>query len=272
MNTASEQISLAYSPCPNDTFMFCHVANGDLRLPARGIATHLHDVEALNQAALKGTYDVSKLSFHAYLKVRETYQLLNCGAALGFGCGPLVVSREPLSPGAVANARVVVPGQLTTGYLLYQLWQPQSGSVQSVRYDRILTMLQAGEADVGVIIHESRFVYEEAGMHCLQDLGQWWERETGLPIPLGGIVARRSLGDALIAQIDALLKDSIQQALDDPAGVMDHVRPHAQEIDDHVLEQHIRMFVNERSLNLGTEGRDAVTVLEQMAAKAGILS
>lgn len=273
-NTTDDEarLSLAYSPCPNDTFMFGHIAEGALDLPGITIETHLRDVETLNRNALQGRFDVSKVSFHAYWRIRDHYRLLENGAALGFGCGPLVVASETISRDDLRAARIAVPGELTTAHLLLRLWLPAPGPMIFVAYDQILPLLREARVDAGVIIHESRFVYEQAGMTCIEDLGRWWEQETGLPIPLGCMVANRRLGDALIQRIDALLKASIQRAHERPAAIMAYVRAHAQEMSDAVLAEHIGMFVNDFSAGLGVQGRRAIDMLERMARAAGVMS
>lgn len=268
---AGRHVSLAYSPCPNDTFMFFHIARKRLSPPGVRFATHLRDIETLNRMSLDGVFDVSKVSFHTYLRIRGAYRLLNSGAALGYGCGPVVVSRERRTPNSLAGCAIAVPGELTTGHLLLRLWMPAADTIRFAKYDRILPLLREGVIDAGVIIHESRFVYEQAGMHLVKDLGRWWEEETGLPIPLGGIVAHRRLGDNLINAIDAAIRTSILQARHAPEDTMPYVRRLAQEVEDDVLRLHIRTFVNEFSMDLGETGRQAVARLETMARKSGIV-
>ncbi len=179
------KLTLAYSPCPNDTFMFRDLAEGAESLEGHDIEVHLHDVETLNSMALESTYDISKVSFAAWLRVDARYELLRAGAALGFGCGPLVVSRRALQHDDLAQCRIAVPGELTTAHLLLRLWAPQARDKVFVPYDRIIPLVAGGAADCGVIIHEGRFVYPQAGLKCLVDLGEWWERETKLPVTLG---------------------------------------------------------------------------------------
>jgi len=250
--------------------MFSHIAEGALSLPGVSITTHLDDVETLNSKALDNTFDISKVSFHAYFRIKEHYRLLNSGAALGFGCGPLVVAREHMSREEMQKAKIAIPGRMTTGHLLLRLWLPDPSRITFVSYDRILPMLISGEVDAGVIIHESRFVFDRMGMLCIEDLGRWWEEKTGLPIPLGAIVARRELGDPLIEEVDSLLKKSIELAQAHPETTMPYVRKHAQEISDDVLSDHIRMFVNDFTLDLGTRGRQAIDTLEAMAHETGV--
>jgi 1,4-dihydroxy-6-naphthoate synthase len=261
------KLSLAYSSCPNDTFMFHDLATGRLGLPGCEFEVHLDDVETLNASALVGRFDITKLSCHAWLLVREGYEMLDVGAALGYGCGPVVIARQPMDRAALATARVAVPGELTTAHLLLRLWQPDLGSTAFERYDRIMDLMASGEADAGVVIHEGRFVYEQAGFKLVADLGQWWEEETGLPIPLGCIAARRDLGDRTIWDFERLLREAIENSLANPAGTLAYVREHAQEMDGDVLNAHIGTFVNEFSLDLGDEGRAAVDTLARMAAE-----
>ena len=268
------KLTVACSPCPNDTFMFHDLAVGRLRMPDRPIEMHLHDVEALNRSALEGTYDVTKVSFHAYLLVRDRYELLSVGAALGFGCGPVVVSKRPLEtdgPDALAGARVAVPGELTTAHLLLRLWAPRAADRVFARYDRIMDLVAAGEADAGVVIHEGRFTYAQRGLRLVADLGQWWQGRTGLPIPLGGIVARKSLGGPVIRQFEALLGRAVRNSLEHPEDTHEYVRQYAQEMDAAVLAEHIRTFVNDYSLDLGRDGRAAVEKLRELAAEAGVI-
>lgn len=265
------QWSIAYSPCPNDTFMFHAIAAGDVRLDGHSFEVHVHDVETLNRRALQGVYDVSKISFHAWLFARESYALLESGAALGFGCGPLVVATRPLERAALKDARVAVPGELTTAHLLWRLWAPPGGQRLFVPYQDILPMVADGRADVGLVIHEGRFVYQRYGLQCLLDLGDWWESATRLPLPLGCVVARRALGDDTLRAFEGLLRQSIALAGARPEAALAYARQHAQELDEDVLRRHIRTFVTDYSLELGARGRAAVAELERRARDAGVI-
>ncbi|VGO19699.1 1,4-dihydroxy-6-naphthoate synthase [Pontiella sulfatireligans] len=254
-------VTVAYSPCPNDTFIFCQLAQQP------DVETHLHDVETLNRSAFDGEYDVTKLSFHAWLLVQDEYELLNVGAALGRGCGPLVITK-----GGELNADsvVAVPGEYTTAHLLLRLWNPEFRNRIFMPFDQIMDAVESGQADAGVIIHEGRFTYKDRGFECLADLGEWWESTTGQPIPLGCIAVRKSLGSAFIARFEQRLKESIQAAFDDSASTTDYVKEHAQELADEVTSEHIKTYVNDFTLNLGEEGRAAIAKLQQMAKTAGI--
>ena len=265
------KLSMAYSPCPNDTSMFHDVATGLLARSGYDVSVHLHDVETLNRLALEGTYDFTKISFHAYLLVREHYQLLNSGAALGFGCGPLLVSRSPMNPSDISQCRIAVPGELTTAHLLLRLRAPDARQKIFVPYDQVMDLVRTGKADCGILSHESRFVYPEAGLTCVEDLGKWWEKETGQPIPLGCIVARKTLGTTVIAEFEKLLRQSIIHSRAHPEESAAYVRENAREIDENVMKKHINMFVTDFSVDLGEAGHKAIAVLESMARKAGVL-
>lgn len=260
-------LNIGYSTCPNDTFIFCHLAQ------KTEFCAHLQDVETLNRWAFEERLDVTKLSFHAWLKLRDRYTLLNAGSALGRGCGPLVIVRRDAADAEqlLADGTVAVPGEYTTAHLLLRLWRPDIQNRIFMPFDRIMDAVASGEADAGVIIHEGRFVYEERGFCCVQDLGAWWEDTTGLPIPLGCIAARASLGRTRIAEIEQQIRTSVQTAFDDPESTRDYVKRYAQELDDAVIREHIQTYVNHYTLELGDDGRAAVEKLAEMAESAGVL-
>ncbi len=264
-------IQLAISPCPNDTFIFYGIASGRLRLDGVDFTIFHHDVETLNRAALGGRYDISKLSFHAWLRVREQYALLQTGAALGYGCGPLLVTSREMDPSRISSCRIAVPGELTTAHLLLRLHSPGAARKVFVRYDEIIPMVASGDVDCGVIIHEDRFTYERAGLKLLVDLGAWWEERTGAPLPLGCIAIRRELAPSLAGPFDDLVRHSIALSRKDISPVLPYIREHAQQMDAAVLEQHIATFVNESSVDLGEDGRRAVAALETLARDAGVI-
>ncbi len=265
-------ITMGFSPCPNDTFMFHDVAAGALAAAGYRVDVHLHDVETLNGLAFAGRYDLTKMSAAAALRVRDTYQCLSSGAALGFGCGPLVVSRRALTRGGLAQARVAVPGEWTTAHLLFQLWAPPGAQKLFMPYDRIIGAVRDGQADAGILIHESRFALADAGLLRLADLGEWWETETALPIPLGCVMARKSLGERAIAELDGLLKRGIAHSRAVPQGTAAYVRRHAAERDDEVIRKHIALYVTDFSEDLGETGRQALAALERRARAAGIMT
>lgn len=266
-------LSLGLSPCPNDTYIFSSLLEGRSPLP-KGVASiqpHFADVEELNALAREGRLDVSKLSASAVADVLDDYVVLNSGGALGRGCGPLLVA--PCSgeigagkPEDFRTASIVVPGLLTTANLLLSLTGMFSGPREERIFDAIMPLLEKREFDAGVIIHESRFTYRDHGLSLVLDLGKWWEDATGTPIPLGVIVAKRSLGEPVIRAVDAAIRQSLERANAHPGEGMPFIRERAQEMDDRVLEQHIAMFVNEFSLSLGDEGKNAVKELVSRAA------
>ena len=265
------ELTLGYSPCPNDTFMFNAIAGGMATLDGYRLMPVLHDVETLNGMAMDAVLDISKVSFHAWLKIKGCYRLLSSGAAMGFGCGPILVARRSLKRADIPSCRVVLPGRWTTANLLFQLWAPRHCTVSFTSYDRIFDTLAAGQADCGVIIHESRFTFESAGFKPVVDLGAWWEAKTALPIPLGGIVAKKRLGQRLIHKIDDTVRRSIVQARKYPEETMPYVRRHAQELEKAVLSAHIETFVNDFSTAMAPSGHKAIETLERMAREKGVL-
>jgi 1,4-dihydroxy-6-naphthoate synthase len=266
------KLTVAYTPCPNDTFMFHALATGLVRVPGTEVEAHLHDVQELNRLSLLGAFDVTKVSFYTWLMARDQYELLPCGAALGFACGPLVVAHKDSGPVDPAHARFAVPGELTTAHLLLRLWEPRARNRVFVRYDRVMSAVADGEADFGVVIHEGRFTFERAGLKLVQDLGAWWEARTGLPVPLGCILARKALGRERIDAASRALRESIQAAMARPEQTLDYMRAYAQEMDPAVLQEHVRTFVNDFSLDMGPRGQAAIAKLEEMARAAGVIS
>lgn len=266
----SDALTLGFSPCPNDTYIFYALVHG--RLPPGRVCFApplLADVETLNLWALEGKLDVSKLSFHALGHVLDRYVVLAAGAALGRGCGPLLVAR----PGGVPDltcAHIAIPGAYTTAAMLLRLYAPTARQFQVMPFERIMAAVAVGEVDCGVIIHESRFTYQEQGLVCLCDLGQWWEEETGLPIPLGCIAARRSLAVETTAEIEAAVATSLRWARAHPHESLAYIRAHAQEMSDTVLQSHIGLYVNDFSLEIGEMGRAAVAELLRRGRAAGI--
>ena len=266
----SGPLTLGFSPCPNDTYIFYALVHNRVDLKGISFAPPLlADVETLNLWAFQGKLAVSKLSFHALGHVLDRYLLLDAGAALGRGCGPLLVARPGQAPD-LARARIAIPGAYTTAAMLLRLYAPAAGQLQVMPFARIMDAVTRGEADCGVIIHESRFTYREQGLVCLRDLGQWWEEETGLPIPLGCIAARRDLPAGVAQKIAEAIRASLRWARANPQGSMEYIRAHAQEMNGTVLQNHIGLYVNDFSLEMGGEGRAAVTELFRRGRMAGI--
>lgn len=266
----TSNLSLGFSPCPNDTYIFYALVHNLVPLGDIAFAAPcLEDVETLNAWALQGRLDVTKLSFHALGHVPDHYVMLSSGAALGRGCGPLLVTR-PGNDFDPARARIAIPGTHTTAALLLRLYAPAATDHLVMRFEQIMPAVAAGQVDAGVIIHESRFTYQEQGLVALQDLGQWWEEQTGLPIPLGCIAARRSLGTTNCSAIERAVHDSLLWARQHPGQSLDYIRSHAQEMEEAVLRDHIGLYVNDFSLQVGEEGREAVNELFRRGRHAGI--
>lgn len=269
----ANSLSLGYSPCPNDTFIFHALVHGlAAELGLQLAEPLLADVESLNRWALEGKLDVSKISCHALGHVQEEYQLLAAGAALGRGCGPLLVSRAPVPLAELARRPIAIPGRLTTAALLLRLFAPDCRELVPMRFDLIMPAVASGQVAAGVIIHESRFTYREHGLVCLGDLGSWWEESSGCPIPLGCIVARRTLGEERLALLERGLRTSVRMGFAAPDRSRPYVREHARELDDRVIAEHIALYVNDFSIDLGLEGRRAIDLLLERAGQAGVFA
>jgi len=266
-----KQLSLAYSTCPNDTFIFHALAERLVDMRGLAFKIDLADVEALNRAAAKGMYAVSKLSFAAIGHLQGRYRILGSGAALGRGCGPLIVVRPDFDPKHLADAKIAVPGHWTTANLLLGLYLGRSLPVEAMTFDRIMPAVADGHVDAGVIIHEGRFTYTQYGLENLVDLGQWWEEETGHPIPLGAIAVREDIAPQVAGRINAVIRDSIEYAYANPGDADDYIRQHAQELEPEVIRQHIELYVNPFSIQLGRKGKQAVEALYSRAAAQGII-
>lgn len=260
------EVSLGFSPCPNDTFIFYGLVHGAVENAHIAFQYPvLADVEQLNLWALEKKLDVTKLSFNALGHVLDEYCVLMAGSALGRGCGPLLVSRDDgVSSEVLVGKRIAIPGKYTTAALLLQMYLGPSCTLVEMRFDHIMDAIKNGEVEGGVIIHESRFTYEQLGLHCIQDLGQWWEDSTSMPIPLGCIAARRSLGRDKILAIERAIRQSIELAFDAPESCMQYIKQHSQELAPDVIQSHINLYVNNYSKNLGSDGILAVeTFLER---------
>jgi 1,4-dihydroxy-6-naphthoate synthase len=265
-------LSIGFSPCPNDTFVFCALVKGYISHPTWDLQPEiLEDVETLNEWAMKGRLDITKLSFHALGHVLADYVLLKSGAALGRGCGPLLVSGREVAPGDFAKMTVAVPGRFTTAAMLLKLYGSAWKKIVMMRFDEIMPAIESGKVDCGVIIHESRFTYKGRGLQLIADLGSWWEESSGYPIPLGGIAVKRSLGNELIGKIDRSIHASIIWARKNPQLCQPYVKKHAQEMEDSVINNHIGLYVNSFSENLGEEGLAAVEFFLEKGRRAGIL-
>lgn len=263
---------LAYSPCPNDTFIFTPWVEGRIE-GAPPVVERYEDIDTLNRIALAGEPDVVKISFHAFGHLRDRYVLLRSGGALGRGCGPLVVARTAFDANTLAGRTVAIPGRLTTAALLVRLFAPAlpDASIVVMPFHEIMPAVCGGQVDAGVIIHESRFTYQRHGLTRIVDLGEWWERETGHAIPLGGIAMRRDLGADLAGRTERTLTASVDYAYAHPEHVWPTIRRHAQEMEDDVMRQHIALYVNDFTRDYGAEGEAAIEYLLGRANDLGIV-
>jgi len=266
-------LSLAFSPCPNDCFMFDAIVHRRIDLEGLEFDVRLADIEALNMSAFAGDVDVTKLSFHAYAYCADRYVLLDAGSALGRNCGPLLISRRSIARDEVARGslRIAIPGRYTTARFLLGLAFPSARNTTEVLFSDIEGSLLDGTYDAGLIIHENRFTYAAKGLKKIIDLGEYWEGETGAAIPLGGIVVRRELPPDVQQRVNRLMRRSVEHAFAHRADSLPYVRAHAQEMSEDVMYSHIDLYVNDYSIDLGTEGRQAVEVLFDRARQIGII-
>jgi len=267
------KLSLGFSPCPNDCFMFDAIVNRRIDLEGLSFDVRMDDVEALNKAAFADLIDVTKLSYHAYAYCADRYVLLDAGSALGRNCGPLLISKRPITSEQVAagGLRIAIPGRYTTANFLLGLAFPAAGDRTELVFSEIEPALVAGRFDAGLIIHENRFTYAAKGLRKIIDLGEFWEQETGAPIPLGGIVIRRSLPADVLQRVNRVMRRSVEYAFAHRDASLPFVREHAQEMSEDVMYRHIDLYVNEYSVDLGAEGRRAVEVLFDRARASGII-
>lgn len=274
-------MNLGYSFCPNDTFIFYALAHGKVTTPSP-ITEVLEDVETLNLWALAGQLPLTKISYAAYGRLRDKYVALRSGGALGRGVGPLLVAKYPASTADAAgeeeslgvdnlvDKRIAIPGRNTTAFMLLSL-HTQGFIPIEMRYDQIMPAVERGEVDGGLIIHESRFTYHRHGLQKVLDLGEWWEGVTGLPLPLGAILARRDLGQSTIQALDNAVRQSLEYAYAHPEETVAYIKQHAQELEDEVIWAHIHTYVNEFSLDVGNEGEKAVAELFRRAEAGGLI-
>ena len=267
------KLTLAFSPCPNDCFMFDAIVNRRIDLEGLEFDVRLADVEALNTAAFAGDVDVTKLSYHAYAYCAGDYVLLDAGSALGRNCGPLLISKRAIPEAEVGSGalRIAIPGKYTTANFLLGLAFPGAGNRTELLFSDIEGAVLDGRVDAGLIIHENRFTYAAKGLKKIVDLGEFWEAETGAPIPLGGIAVRRSLPDDIKQAVNRVVRRSVEYAFAHRIASLPFVREHAQEMSEEVMYQHIDLYVNEYSVDLGSEGRRAVELLFDKARTLGVI-
>ena len=266
----TREITVAHSPDSDDAFMFYGLATNKVRVPGLRFTHTLCDIETLNRQATEGVYDVTAISFHAYPYVQDKYALLPSGGSVGEGYGPMIVATRPYSPLDIQRKRIAVPGTMTTAYLVLRLFAP-GVETEVVPFDQIIPQVLEGKHEAGLIIHEGQLTYDKSGLHRIVDLGKWWQKITGLPLPLGGNAIRRSLGPELMRKISAALRESIQYALDHRDEALAYAMQFARDLDAQMADKFVGMYVNERTLDYGPDGREAVRRLLDMGYKAGII-
>ncbi|MFK7969756.1 MAG: 1,4-dihydroxy-6-naphthoate synthase [Bacteroidia bacterium] len=256
-------IQLGFSTCPNDTFMFDALVHGKVDTEGLNFEVTLGDIAELNQLAATGSLDMVKVSYNAFSQFQDQYHLLDAGSALGHDCGPLLISKEPISVEEIVaqNLPVAIPGKNTTANLLLDYFAPNIQNRQEMIFHEIMPAVLEGKAIAGLIIHENRFTYQDLGLQCIQDLGEYWEQQTGLPIPLGAIVAKHKLGESTLQKLERIMRRSVEFAFSQPEASLDFVQCHAQEMNPEVMQAHINLYVNQYSVSLGTKGRAAVEKL-----------
>ena len=269
--TAVRDIHIAHSPDSDDAFMFYGLATNKVRVPGYRFHHTLTDIETLNHKAMtEQTYDVTAVSFHAYPYIQDNYAIMACGGSMGENYGPMVVSSKPYTTDEMRHLRIAVPGTLTSAYLALKLYAPEIETA-TVPFDKIIPAIQAGEFDAGLIIHEGQLTYARDGLRKILDLGVWWRELTGLPLPLGGNAIRRSLGgDAQLITTNAL-RDSIQHALDHREAALEYAMQFARDLDSASANRFVGMYVNERTLNYGDDGREAIRKFLEMGYERGII-
>lgn len=267
----TSKVHLGISTCPNDTFLFHALLAGEVDTRGFEFEIELLDVQALNDRLVRGNFDAAKGSFYAALELSETLGVLDCGAALGYGVGPLLLARTGLAAPAEAR-RILCPGRLTTANLLFGLFHSALPKPEQVVFSEIMPALTRGEADLGVCIHEGRFTYEQAGLTCVEDLGTRWEEATGAPLPLGGIFVRKERGEEFARELNACLAESLAWARANPEATLPTMRRYAQELSDEVIWSHVELYVSERTASLGDEGRRALEALSREAVRSGLIA
>jgi 1,4-dihydroxy-6-naphthoate synthase len=265
------KLTLGFSPCPNDTFIFEAMVHG--RIDTEGVEYDwfLADVEELNRRAIEGSVDITKMSYHGYARAAAGYLILDAGSALGRSNGPLVISKHKMYPDELDNALIAIPGKYTTANLLFSIFWPAASHKREYLFSDIPEVVLSGEVDAGLIIHETRFTYEAMGLLKVADTGERWEEFTGLPVPLGGIVVSRSVDEVTAAKVNRSIRRSIEYARANPAASVSFIRKHASETDAVITREHIKLFVNSFSLSLGEEGRKAIERLYAVATERGVI-
>jgi len=261
------KLSIGFSPCPNDTFIFDALVNGKIDTGGLEFDVVMDDVETLNRMALQEKFDITKISYGVLSRILPAYQVLESGGALGMGVGPLLVTAKAAAPALVNDMTIALPGANTTAHMLFSLAFPEAVKKKFMAFSEIEDAVLQGDADAGVIIHENRFTYEAKGLFKLMDLGDYWERTTGNPIPLGGIVMNRRYEKSLMIQVNNLIRQSLEHSRNAYPELSDFIRSNAQEMEEDVMRKHINLYVNDYSLNLGPRGRAAVWQMLEIAGQ-----
>jgi 1,4-dihydroxy-6-naphthoate synthase len=264
------EISIAHSPDSDDAFMFYGLATNKVRVPGLKFTHTLCDIETLNRKAKDSFYDLTAISFHAYPYLQENYALLSSGGSVGEGYGPMIVAAKEYTPEQIKTKKIAVPGTLTTAYLVLKLFAPEI-QTEVVPFDQIIPQILEGRFEAGLIIHEGQLTYSKSGLHRVVDFGRWWRETTGLPLPLGGNAIRRELGAEVIREVSTALKESIQYGLDHRDQALEYAMQFARDLDRQLASRFVSMYVNERTLDYGTEGRQAITRLLEMGYEKGII-
>ena len=263
------KLKLGFSTCPNDTFIFDALVHHKIDTQGLDFELIMGDVEELNKMAFNSELDVTKISYHAYAYLANKYKILNSGSALGRNNGPLIISKKIFKPEDIPSLKLAIPGQYTTANLLLHIAYPHRLNTQEFLFSDIEQAILDGKVDAGVIIHETRFTYQRRGLHKIVDLGEYWEQTTGLPVPLGGIIINRKVPQDIQRKFDKLLRKSIEFAWKNPDEPLQFIRQYAQEIEDDVMYNHIKLYVNEFTLDLGQEGRQSIRYLLNKGAEIG---
>ena len=269
--SATREISIAHSPDSDDAFMFYGLATNKVRVNGYKFTHVLCDIETLNQRAIREAFfDVTAISFHAYPYMQENYALMACGGSVGEGYGPMIVATRPFDQDEIRKVRIAVPGTLTTAYLTLKLFAPEIETAV-VPFDQIIPQVLAGNFAAGLIIHEGQLTYPQSGLNRVLDLGVWWREQTRLPLPLGGNAIRRSLGEPAMQTVTQALRDSIQHGLDHREQALEYAMQFARDLDTNLADKFVGMYVNERTLNYGEDGREAIRRLLAMGHERGII-
>jgi len=265
------EIQIAHSPDSDDAFMFYGLATSKIRVPGYKFVHNLTDIETLNHKAInEAFYDVTAISFHAYPYMQENYTLMSCAGSMGEGYGPMLVSTRKYNIDEIKKLRIAIPGTLTTAYLALKLFHPELNTTV-VPFEKIISSVAAGEFDAGLLIHEGQLTYGNDGLHKILDLGQWWFNETGLPLPLGGSAIRRSLGQEVMLTTNNAIRDSIKHALENREGALDYAMQFARDLDPNLANRYVGMYVNDRTLDYGPDGREAIKRILDMGYDRGII-